>query len=84
VFSLSGTETIIIFLTLSRFIPSVPSLSPFGKELYREFHLSVSNQHSCIGLLTFQCLINSIIISSKLLSFPFEAISSPLIFLSST
>lgn len=57
--------------------------SPFGKVLHRESHSSVSNQHSCTGLLTFQCFINSIITSSKLLSFPLEAISCPLIFLSS-
>lgn len=64
-------------------ISSFACLSPFGKVLHRESHSSVSNQHSCTGLLTFQCFINSIITSSKLLSFPLEAISCPLIFLSS-
>jgi hypothetical protein len=64
-------------------IPSFAGLSPFGKELHREPHSNVSNQHSCTDLLTFQSFINSIITLSKLLSFPSEAISCPLIFLSS-
>ena len=64
-------------------IPSFVPLSPFGRVSHQESHSSTSNQHSCTGLLTFQCFINSIITSSKLLSFPSEAISCPLIFLSS-
>jgi hypothetical protein len=66
-------------MLISSFVP----LSPFGKVLHRESHSSVSNQHSCTDLLTFQCFTNSIITSSKLLSLPLEAISCPLIFLSS-
>jgi hypothetical protein len=66
-------------LLISSFVP----LSPFGKVLHPESHSNVSNQHSCTDLLIFQCFTNSIITSSKLLSFPSEAMSCPLIFLSS-